>query len=175
MSEDLEFVKKLKEADARQGDLKEALGAMIILFGNTEQVIGMGVVCLLRIATREASIADRLGPIIISQLDLQRKMNLVKMLSQELLPGEFAELITDWKKDMESVVNRRNQLIHNAWMFPVKTGTVGTLQLGRSGTYSIDKEVTPSKIKPLCSEVGRLNNQFIQCFADHGILPRVQD
>ena len=175
MSDDIEFEKRLNEAYARQSDIKEALGEMTLLFGNTEHIIGMAVSCLLRIATREVSTADRLGPIIISQLDMQRKMNLVKMLSQELCPEDFVTRITDWQKEMELVVTKRNHLIHNAWMFPINTGTVQTLRLGRSGTFSTDKEISPSTIQSLCSEVGRLNNQLIQCLADLGILPMVQD
>lgn len=175
MSEETEFEGKLREAAAQQGDLREALGAMTLLFGNTEFLIGMAVTCLLRIATREVNTADRLGPLILSQLDMQRKMNLVKMLSEELCAEDTARRIADWRKEMDSAVTRRNQLVHSAWMYPINAEILGNIRLGRSGTMSSDMAISPGRIKCLCSEVGRLNDQLIQCLADLGSLPRVRD
>lgn len=149
---------------------------MTWLFATTESLTNMAVSSLFRLVTKETKDADVLGPIIVSQLDMRRKMNLVQMMAERLLSDEFASRIQDWYQAMESAVSRRNKFTHGSWLFPIKEESVTILvNLKRSGDFDAVHDLSPSSIKALCAEVGKLNNDLIQCLNDIGILPMVKD
>ena len=175
MSDSERFETKLRNAGARQSELIKALGEMTLLFANTEILTNMAVSCLFRIVTKEVKTADVLGQIIVSQLDMQRKMKLVQMMAEQLLPDEFASRIRNWRRSMESAVSRRNKFTHGSWMFPIEEGPVNMINLKRSGEFDAVQDVSHSSIRELCAEVGKLNNDLIQCLADLGVLPMVKD
>ena len=126
---------------------------MTFLFANTEFLANIAVLSLFRLVTKETKHADVLGPIIVSQLDMERKMNLVQMMAERLLSDEFASRIKDWRQGMKSAVSRRNKLTHGFWMFPIKEGPVTILNLKRSGEFDAVQDLSPSSIKDLCAEV----------------------
>ena len=165
----------MKNSEAKRSELMKALGEMTLLFANTEFLTNMVVSSLFRLVTKETKDADVLGPIIVSQLDMQRKMNLVQMMAERLLSDEFTSRIKAWRQAMESAVSRRNKLTHGFWMFPIEEGPVMTTNLKRSGEFDSFQDVSPSSIKDLCAEVGGLNNDLIQCLKDLGVLPMVKD
>jgi hypothetical protein len=148
---------------------------MTLLFGNTEHIMCMVVSCLLRTITKETGVADKLGPILVAQLDMQRKMNLVQMLVEELCTEALKARIVSWRKGMESAVTRRNNFAHSAWMLPLDIGNANTVRLKRSGYFVFNNEAIPTDIKTLCDDLGILNNGLVQCLADLGSLPRVQE
>ena len=49
------------------------------------------------------------------------------------------------------------------------------INLKRSGEFDAVQDVSHSSIRELCAEVGKLNNDLIQCLADLGVLPMVKD
>ena len=175
MSDSERFEKKLEDSAARQSELIKALGEMTLLFANTESFTNLAVLLLFRLVTKETKDADVLGPIIVSQLDMQRKMHLVQMMADRLLSDEFSSRIKVWRQAMESAVSRRNKLTHGFWMFPIEEGPVRTTNLKRSGEFDSAQDVSSSSIKDLCAEVGRLNKDLIQCLDDIGVLPMVKD
>ena len=175
MSDSERFEKKLKNSEAKRSELMKALGEMTLLFANTEFLTNMVVSSLFRLVTKETKDADVLGPIIVSQLDMQRKMNLVQMMAERLLSDEFTSRIKAWRQAMESAVSCRNKLTHGLWMFPIEEGPVITTNLKRSGKFDSFQDVNPSSIKEFCAEVGELNNDLIQCLKDLGGLPLVKD
>ena len=169
MGDSERFEKKLKNSEAKRSELMKALGEMTLLFANTEFLTNMVVSSLFRLVTKETKDADVLGPIIVSQLDMQRKMNLIQMMAERLLSDEFASRIKDWHQAMESAVSRRNKFTHGSWIFPIKEGPVTILNLKRSGDFDAD-DLSPSSIKDLCAEVSKLNNDMIKCLVDIGVL-----
>ena len=175
MSDSERFEKKLKNSEAKRSELMKALGEMTLLFANTEFLTNMVVSSLFRLVTKETKDADVLGPIIVSQLDMQRKMNLIQMMAERLLSDEFASRIKDWHQAMESAVSRRNKFTHGSWIFPIKEGPVTILNLKRSGDFDAVHDLSPNSIKDLCAEVSKLNNDMIKCLVDIGVLPMVKD
>ena len=175
MSDTERFEKKLKDSATRQSELIEALGEMTLLFATTESLINLTVSSLFRLVTKKTTDADVLGQIIVSQLDMQRKMNLVQMMAERLLSDEFTSRIKVWQQAMKSAVSRRNKLTHGFWMFPIEEGPVRTTNLKRSGEFDSAQDVSSSSIKNLCAEVGKLNKDLIQCLDDIGVLPMVKD
>ena len=175
MSDSERFETKLRNVEARQSELIKALGEMTWLFATTESLTNMAVSSLFRLVTKETKDADVLGPIIVSQLDMRRKMNLVQMMAERLLSDEFASRIKDWYQAMDSAVSRRNTFTHGSWLFPIKEESVTILNLKRSGDFDAVHDLSPSSIKDLCAEVSKLNNDLLQCLNDLGVLPMVKD
>ena len=170
MSDSERFEKKVKNSEATRAELIKALGEMTLLFANTEFLTNMVVSSLFRLVTKETKDADVLGPIIVSQLDMQRKMNLVQMMAERLLSDEFSSRIKDWHQAMESAVSRRNKFTHGSWIFPTEEGPVTILNLKRSGDFDAVHDLSPSSIKELCAEISKLNNDILSCLVDIGVL-----
>ena len=165
MSDSERLEKKLKNAEAKKSELIKELGTMTLLFANTESLTNTAISCLFKLVTKETEDADILGPIIVSQLDMQRKMHLVQMMADRLLSDEFSSRIKDWKQAMEPAIQRRNKLTHGLLMFPTEEGPIQIMHLKRTGKFDAPQDVS---INDLCDEVSKLNNELIQCLEEIG-------
>lgn len=159
------------DRDGWLSDFKREVGDLTILYGNTELLVTVAVCGLMRLVAKDSARGDVAGEAIAPFLDIGRRADLVVKLADKFVEdGALRDTFREWRRSFRDVSERRNRLLHGAWMIATREHQVFSLRVKRGGDVDTQEDAL-NAVKALQKDIKSCNQALTTALGDAGVLP----